>query len=744
MPDSALFPELSADEEVLSGSIEKVVFHSEETGFCVLRVRARGHRDVETVVGRVASISPGEWIKAAGRWVNDRSHGLQFESTYMNVSEPDSAEGLEKYLASGAIPGIGRVYAKKLVAAFGAEVFDVIENQKERLREVPGIGPKRARRIIRAWERQKPVREIMLFLRSHRIGAARAQKIHKLYGAGALRVLSENPYRLARDIRGVGFAVADGIADQVGIRKDASVRVRAGISHALAEATKDGHCALPRDELIGLGRDLLGVPAEVVEKALEAEIEIGNVVPDRIGTTACVFLPYLHRAERGVAKALGRLLRGRVPWPSINPERALPWAERQLGLELAPSQAGAVRAALGSKVMVITGGPGVGKTTIVNAILRVLAAKRIRIELAAPTGRAAKRLSETTYMEARTIHRLLEFDPISGGFRRDKANPLDCDVLVIDETSMVDLPLMDSVLKALPPKAGLLLVGDVDQLPSVGPGQVLADLIGSGALPVARLVEVFRQAAKSRIVVNAHRVNRGEMPDMARPQGETDFYFVAADSPETAIRRTVEMVRSRIPNRFGFDPAREIQVLCPMNRGGIGTKVLNGELQDALNPGSGDRLERRGWSFCRGDKVMQLENDYDKEVYNGDIGFIAVLDSERGELTVDFDGRHVPYSLREIDALAPAYAITIHKSQGSEYPAVVIPVMNSHFVMLQRNLLYTGLTRGRRLVVLLGQPAAIRRAVRSASTSQRWSKLRERIRAAVEPPSPRAGRHRSE
>ncbi len=736
MPESATLQSPPPEPEILSGSIERVVFHSEESGFCVLRVQVRGHREVQAVVGRAPAVSPGEWISASGRWITDRTHGRQFEATYIKTSEPSSQEGIERYLASGAIPGIGPVYAKKLVAAFGSQVFDVIGQEPDRLREVPGIGPVRARKIIDAWEQQKAVREIMVFLHSHGVGAARAARIHKVYGANALRIMSENPYRLARDIRGIGFAVADGIATRIGIEKDAPVRVRAGISHALSEATDNGHCALPRDELIDLARDLLGVPVDLVQAALEAEIESGSVVLEGIGTDSCVFLPHLHRAERDIAEALGRLVSGRVPWPRVDADRALPWAERQLGLALAPSQTAAVRTALESKVMVITGGPGVGKTTIVNAILKILLAKGADIRLSAPTGRAAKRLSETAGIEARTIHRLLEFDPVRGRFRRDKGNPLECDLLVIDETSMVDVPLMNSVMRAVPPKSGLLLVGDVDQLPSVGPGQVLADMIGSRAMPVAELVEVFRQAAESRIIVNAHRVNRGEMPEMAKPEGETDFYFVPADSVDAAIRKTVELVRTRIPNRFGFDPVREIQVLCPMNRGAIGARVLNGELQTALNPGVTDQVERHGWTFCKGDKVMQVENDYDKEVYNGDIGFIAGLDSAEAELEVDFEGRRVEYSFRDLDTLVPAYATTIHKSQGSEYPAVVIPVMTSHFVMLQRNLIYTGITRGKRLVVLLGQPTAIRRAVQTASASRRWSKLRERIQGVTGAPGP--------
>ncbi len=726
----------SPDREVLSGLVERVVFHNPENGFCVLRVQARGHKGLQPVVGRSPSVNPGEWITASGQWVNDRSHGLQFEASYIKTSEPTSQDGIEKYLASGAIPGIGPVYARNLVAEFGDQVFDVIQSEPERLRDVPGIGPVRASRIMAAWNEQKVVREIMVFLHSHGLGAARASRIYKVYGADALQVMSENPYRLARDIRGIGFAAADAIASKLGVGKDAEIRIRAGISHALAEATNDGHCGLPLDELLGRGQELLEVSAERVERALRSELAEGTVVEDRIAAQPCIFLRRLHRAEQGIASALGRLAEGAPPWPPINAETALPWVERHLGLTMAPSQAEAVRTALRSKVMVITGGPGVGKTTIVNAILKILLAKGIEIGLCAPTGRAARRLSETAGREAKTIHRLLEFDPVRGSFRRNGENPLECDLLVIDETSMVDVPLMHSLLKAVPEDAALLAVGDVDQLPSVGPGQVLSDLIGSGSVPVARLVEVFRQAARSRIVLNAHRINRGDMPEMGRPEGETDFYFIPAETPEDAVRKIVELVRTRIPQRFGLDPVRDIQVLCPMNRGGIGAKAVNLELQSVLNPNETDRAERFGWTFAKGDKVMQVENDYDKEVYNGDIGLIESLDVELGELQVAFDGRRVEYSLKELDTLVPAYATTIHKSQGSEYPAVVLPIMNNHFVMLQRNLVYTGITRGRRLVVVVGQQSAVRRAVQTASKAVRWSKLRELIQSAL-----RSGAH---
>ena len=722
----------SDDREVLSGLVERVVFHNPENGFSVLTVQARGIRDPQAVVGRAPSVNRGEWITASGQWVNNRLHGHQFEASYIETSEPTSQEGVEKYLASGAIPGIGPVYAHKLVDEFGDKVFDVIASEPQRLHEVPGIGPVRANRIIAAWEEQKVVREIMVFLHDRGLGTARANRIFKVYGADAPEIITENPYRLARDFRGIGFASADQVASRQGFEKDDERRVRAGIGHTLTEATKDGHCGLPRDELLSRGSKLLEVRPELVESALDQELreKEPTVVQDRTAEVPCIFLKHLHLAERGIARALGRLVQGVPPWPPIDVDRAIPWVERKLGLTLAQSQAAAVRTAIRSKVMVITGGPGVGKTTIVKAILGILMAKGTGISLCAPTGRAARRLSETVGQDAKTIHRLLEFDPRRGRFRRNEHEPLECDLLVVDETSMVDVPLMHSLLRALPGEAALLAVGDVDQLPSVGPGQVLSDLIESGAVRVARLVEVFRQAATSRIVVNAHRINRGEMPDLGRPEGETDFYFVPAETPDDATRKIVELVRNRIPKRFGLDPVRDIQVLCPMNRGGVGSRALNLELQAVLNPGNEDKAERLGWTYSSGDKVMQIENDYDKEVYNGDIGLIDSLDVDLEHLQVEFDGRKVDYSFKELDALVPAYATTIHKSQGSEYPAVVLPIMKRHFVMLQRNLIYTGITRARRLVVVLGQPGAVRQAVQTVSQSVRWSNLRELVRSA--------------
>jgi exodeoxyribonuclease V alpha subunit len=724
-----------SDREVLAGLVERVTYQSAENGFCVVRVKVRGHRELVTLVGHAATISAGEWITATGSWVNDRTHGQQFKARFLKTSMPTSVDGIEKYLASGMIRGIGPVYAKKLLNAFSDKVFDIIEAEPDRLREVDGIGPKRAGRIVAAWAEQKVVREIMVFLHSHDVGTARAVRIYKTYGADAVQVMSENPYRLARDIRGIGFKTADAIAMKLGVDKTALVRVRAGISYALTEAMDEGHCGLPWDELMPLAAQLLEVPQDLIRTALDLELVDGTVTASRVGDKPCAFLTGLYRAERNIADRLLQLRNGKLPWPWIDPDKAIPWIEQRSGLVLAESQRSAVALALTSKVLVITGGPGVGKTTLVNAILRILSAKGAKLLLCAPTGRAAKRMTEATGFEAKTIHRLLEVDPKTGGFRRGDDNPLDCDFLVLDEASMVDVMLMHALMKAVPDKAAFLIVGDIDQLPSVGPGQVLTDIISSGALPVVRLTEVFRQAAKSRIISSAHRINQGFLPDLSSPGSESDFYFVQADDPETAVVRIIELVKTRIPKRFGLDPVRDIQVLCPMNRGGVGARSLNIELQAALNPAGERKVERFGWTFARGDKVMQIENDYAKEVYNGDIGYIEDVDLDDGELTISFDGRSVTYGFGELDTLVPAYAATIHKSQGSEYPAVVVPVMTQHYAMLQRNLLYTGVTRGKKLVVLVGQKKAVAIAVRNVTGRRRWAKLNEWLRAIQERPA---------
>ncbi|HWR39197.1 MAG TPA: ATP-dependent RecD-like DNA helicase [Patescibacteria group bacterium] len=718
-------PASEAPQEQLAGILERVTYHNEDNGFCVLRVQVRGQRDLVTVVGHSPAISPGEYLQCRGVWFNDRTHGLQFKASFLRALPPNTLAGMEKYLASGLIKGIGPHYAAKLVKAFGEQVFEVIEHQARRLGEVSGIGAVRAAKIVAGWAEQKTVREIMVFLHANGVGTSRAVRIYKTYGAEAIELITENPYRLARDIRGIGFVTADAVAQRMGIAKDAVIRCRAGIGYALAEARDEGHCGLPEAELISLAETLLEVEQERITAALELELAEGTVIRAAIEGQDCVFSAVLYHAERSIAGRIQTLLQGDTPWPVVDAELAVPWAEKHLSIQLADSQQEAVRLALTSKVLVITGGPGVGKTTIINTILTILAAKRVKTALCAPTGRAAKRLAESTGREAKTIHRLLEVDPANGGFKRNEHNVLECELLVVDEASMIDVPLMYSLMRAVPDKAALILVGDVDQLPSVGPGQVLNDLINAAVIPVVRLTEVFRQAAASRIITNAHRINRGLMPEPTPAGVISDFYFVDAAEPEDAVAKIIKMIRERIPARFKLDPVRDVQVLCPMNRGGVGARSLNLELKAVLNPAREPMVERFGWTYSVGDKVMQIENDYDKEVYNGDLGFIQKVDTENTELVIDFDGRPVNYDFGELDQITPAYATSIHKSQGSEYPAVVIPVMTQHYAMLYRNLIYTGVTRGRQLVVLVGQRKALAIAVKGVRDRRRWSRLKE-------------------
>jgi len=715
--------------ERLSGSVERVTFHSEESGFCVLRVKVKGQRDLITVIGSAASITPGEYVECIGVWHNDRTHGLQFKAHHLKVVPPSTLEGIEKYLGSGMVKGIGPHFAKVLVKAFKEDVFTVIETEPEKLLTLPGIGKKRMEKVTSAWAEQKVIREIMVFLQSHGIGTGRAVRIYKTYGDESIIKVTENPYRLALDIHGIGFKTADMLAKNLGIAPDSLIRAQAGVRHVLQEIAEDGHCAAPWDTLIEEASKLLEISTPILEEAIHAEITEENLIQEDIEGKSCLFLTPLYRAEAGTATSILRLLQGAPPWGVIDTDKAIPWVESKTTLTLSESQREALTLALSSKAVVITGGPGVGKTTLVNSILLTIRAKHMVVTLCAPTGRAAKRLTESTGIEAKTIHRLLEFDPKSFGFKRNRENPLETDLVVIDESSMVDIALMNKLLGAIPDKAAVMIVGDVDQLPSVGPGAVLADIIDSGRVPTVRLTEIFRQAATSRIIVNAHRINKGEMPLKNEGAELSDFYFIPGDTPEDIHDKLLQVVTERIPKRFGLHPVKDVQVLTPMNRGGLGARSLNAELQQKLNGTAEPKITRFGTTFAPGDKVIQTVNNYDKEVFNGDIGQISEVDEEEGLLQVDYDGRLVEYEFGELDEVSLAYATSIHKSQGSEYPAVVIPLAMQHYTLLERNLIYTAVTRGKKLVTIIGQPKALGMAVKNKKSSKRLTKLAARIAA---------------
>ncbi len=718
--------------ETLSGSIERVTFFNEENGFAILRVQPPDRHDLATVLCHLPAVNAGEWIEASGEWQRDREHGLQFRAAEARAVAPHSAEGLVRFLGGGLIKGIGPVFAKKLVAKFGEKILDVIEHESARLEEIPGVGAERRRRIKHAWTEQRQVRDIMLFLYAHGASTSRAQRIFKTYGEKSIEVVRRDPYQLARDIHGIGFRTADGIAAKLGIAGDAPVRIAAALRHVLQEAAGgEGHAALAREELLRRTAALIEAEKSRCGNELDAAVARRDFIAEAIASEALIYLPALHAAEVGIAARVSRMIRVPRLGADLDLEAAAAKAEEQSGRTLSPSQRSALATLLGTRIAVLTGGPGVGKTTLLDAYLRIVAERGVRMVLCAPTGRAAQRLAQATGRPAGTIHRLLEAR--QGGFQRSETHPLEGDLFVVDESSMLDLPLAHALFRALPREAALLLVGDVDQLPSVGPGLVLRHLIESDVLPVARLTEIFRQAAESRIVTNAHAINQGEYPRGAqRDEPNADFFVIEREEAAEVAATVEELVMNRIPRGFGLDPHRDIQVLAPMNRGACGTRELNRRLQAVLNPpreGGRDEVERFGWTFRTGDRVIQTQNDYDKEVFNGDIGRITRVSAEDREIRVAFENREkeVAYDFGELDELAPACAITIHKSQGSEFPAVVIPLAAEQYLLLQRNLLYTAVTRGKRLVVIVAQRKALTRAVRETGARGRISALWERL-----------------
>ena len=737
--------------ETVEGTVKSVVYHNDENGYTVLHVEppsngfelARG-REI-TIVGKAQAVWEGEDVKAEGQWVTDKIHGRQFKAENITCVAPKSVVGIERYLASGLIKGVGKVLARRIVETFGAETLNVLEHQSARLREVPKLGRAKIEQIRAAWHANATMRENMIFGQTYGISVVKMTKIVRKYGPDAIAVIKQNPYRLCRDIWGIGFATADKIALSVGIPKDSPLRARATLAYALeTEAEEGGHCWTYENDLLLRANELTGIPTEVLGEALEAELEAGAIVAEGVAPDAAppadaswaerhdvtaprrIYLRTYYWTERQTAAHVRRILRAPRAFRPIDVEKALAWWERRAGFSLASQQATALARCLGSKFSIITGGPGVGKTTIIRALVDIYRERKLRIVLAAPTGRAAKRMTESVGASAQTIHRLLKWNPVTNKFTYGEENRYDADVFIFDETSMIDVKLANDLLAALPDAAAVVWVGDTDQLPSVGAGSVLGDLIKSGVLAATRLDQIFRQDASGLIVVNAHHVNAGE-PLEVRP-GDTDFYFMRCEDPAQCVARAIEFMTARIPRKFGLDPLADVQVLTPMRRNLLGTENLNVELQKALNP-SGDAVVRGGTLFRVGDRVMQLRNNYDKDVYNGDVGFVKSVDPVERKLVVTFDGRPVAYEAADLDELVLAYAMTIHKSQGSEYPAVIVILHTQHYVMLQRNLLYTAITRGRKLVLLMGVPYAVDQAIRNNTVRERRTSLAERLAA---------------
>jgi exodeoxyribonuclease V alpha subunit len=734
-PKPPLAPDLDSHPlETLEGTVERLTFADPESHYAVVRLRVKGRRQPATVVGPLAAVKEGEQLHLKGRYEIHPRWGEQFRVVWWYAVLPATVSGIEKYLASGLIKGIGPELAQRLVDQFGAETLTVIDDHPERLTEVSGIGPKKMDQIRRDWQTHKAAREVLVALQGLGVGMAMATKVYQQYGDQAVEVVTTNPYQLALDIHGLGFLTADRLAGRLNLDPLTPARLAAGLLHLLDTMGGEGHVYVPEEVLLSRTEELLHVPRPPLLGSLEDLARAGRVVLPELPAGRAVYKKPAWLAETGVAQSLGRLLTAGGSHPPLHLEDLITRVQQQRGLTLAPEQTAAVAAALKDKVLVITGGPGTGKTTIVSCILDLYQGLGARVLLMAPTGRAAKRLSETTGMTATTIHRALEFSPQTGGFRRGPAEPLKAEVVVVDETSMVDTYLMYHLLRAVPAAARLILVGDSHQLPAVGPGNILKDLIDSGVVKVARLTQIYRQAKESLIVVNAHRINQGEYPFLPQKFGKDDFVFLELDEPEALKARLLDLVAEELPRRYGLDPLRDLQVITPMHRGPVGIQTLNLELQERLNPES-ERWSWGGRVYRCHDKVMQLRNNYYKEVFNGDIGQVCGFLGATGQLQVDFDGRVITYDPGEREDLTLAYAVTVHKAQGSEFPAVALVLTTHHYMMLQRNLLYTALTRGRRLVVILGSKRALGMAIRNDRPVRRYTHLAARLRETLLPPT---------